>query len=84
MNGLSFQQWLQLLAATPRIVEHLRRALPTLIPLIKEVVAVIEDLKLEEPIHKPVAPNEAVKKLQTKKGFTPEEKELFERMSNIQ
>lgn len=84
MKELSLSQWLQLLVAAPRVVSRLRAALPTLIPLVEEVLAIIKELNLEEASTKPITPKEAVDKIRGKKAFTAEEKALFDRMSNIQ
>jgi hypothetical protein len=94
--GLSLRQWKVLIYAAPKVVaevysalpviiplvKHVLQALPTIVKLVNEVMKVVEELKLKEPQAGPgLHPEEIIERPH---GMTPEEKELFDRMSRIE
>lgn len=59
--SLTFPQWLKLLAAVPEIVAEVRAALPVIMPLVKRITKLVEELELDKPAAgQPITPKELV------------------------
>lgn len=98
MFGLSGHQWKVLIFALPTVIAEVKTALPVLIPLIKHAIAawptiirlinlvakIIEDAELHKPEVKSILTYSPGEILEQPHGMTPEERELFERMSRIE
>lgn len=80
IGGLSFGQWLIVLAKAPPIIAKVKTALPVLVPILDDVRSLIHELGLDQPTDKPLTPKEVAEKIGLG-DLTPEEQALYDRMS---
>ena len=79
MMGLSFRQWMIVIARAPVIVEKVKAILPELLPIIDDVRDLAHELGLAKPGEKKVTPKQIIER--GLEDLTPEERALFNRMT---
>jgi hypothetical protein len=79
MGGLSFSQWLRLIAAAPSIVAEVKLILPVVVPVVKHILALVHELGLDKPSDAPLTPREVAEKIGLG-DLTPEEQATLDRM----
>jgi hypothetical protein len=79
VGGLSFAQWLKLIAAVPRIAAEVRLILPVVVPVVRNILALVHELGLDKPTDEPLTPREVAEKIGLG-DLTPEEQAMLDRM----